>query len=188
MKTVLIDASSAILLFKAGLFDKLTTNYHVLMAPSVFDEITVSGYPGDQYFTSKHQMGMFRISPCPQSLNTTLDTLSSLGKGEADTLRLYSVYPHAFVIIDDGKGARFCRNQKIPYINALLVPKILYFAGCITGQESREAMDSLYRLGRYSPRILAFAQICSRHGLAYFQIERDHDTSQHIPGRQCMEK
>lgn len=178
MKTVLIDASSSILLFKSGLFDQLITHYDVIMAQSVFDEITVQGYPGELYFRSLCEKQMIRIPPDPATLNQDLP--SSMGMGEADTLRLLSVYPHAFVIIDDGKGARYCRVRKIPYINALLVPKIIYFSGHMSEHGCRKSMDTLISLGRYSPDILDFAQTCPCQELAFFQIESAHDTNQTI--------
>ena len=49
---VFVDASSAILLYKANLFAGLFNLFQVVMAPSVVMEITQKGYPGAAYFKS----------------------------------------------------------------------------------------------------------------------------------------
>ncbi len=43
---VLIDASSAILTYKAGLFDVLLSAYDLVMTPAVVLEVSVSGRAG----------------------------------------------------------------------------------------------------------------------------------------------
>lgn len=187
MKTVLIDASSSILLFKAGLYDGLVLYYHVVMAPSVYGEITVPGYPGDRYFMACRQKGLIHIVSVPVYQDPPGLSFPAMGPGEADTISLYSLYPHGFVIMDDGKGARFCKNRKIPYINALLVPKIFNFTGRISKQESLDAMGRICQWGRYSDVVISVAQTLTRDDLAYFIDEIDHDTPS-FSREQCMEK
>ena len=46
----IVDASSAIILFKAGLFGRLAQTYRLLMTASVLSEVTRSGYPGSEFF------------------------------------------------------------------------------------------------------------------------------------------
>lgn len=167
IKTAVIDASSSILLYKAGLFQALVKHYHVLMPPSVYAEITVPDYPGAGTFESCRDRALIRIvSPPPDRGRDPL--LSAMGRGEADSIRLFTVLPQGFVIMDDGKGARFCRDHGIPYINALLVPKILFFSGQLPQPEYRRATETLSRLGRYSAFILTFARTCTFEDVARF--------------------
>ena len=49
-KRAVVDASSAIILFKAGLFLPLIQNYHILMTEAVYSEVTCKGYPGAEDF------------------------------------------------------------------------------------------------------------------------------------------
>jgi len=49
MKTALIDASSAILLYKAELFEAVASAYDLAMAPAVFQEVTVADRMGAAY-------------------------------------------------------------------------------------------------------------------------------------------
>lgn len=125
MHTVLIDASSAILLFKGGLFEAVAEAYRLTAAGPVGDELTGGGYPGERA------------------------TLAAMAAGRGD-----------FVIIDDGAGARFCRRHAIPYINALLCPRILKLAGRLSAPAAAAHMDRIRRQGRYAPAIVAFAYDC----------------------------
>lgn len=179
MKTVLMDASSSILLYKAGLIETMLAHYHGIMPPSVYDEITVQGYPGEPVFVSLHARGLIRIEAALDSDPLIPD---SMGPGETDTIALFRSYPHAFVLIDDGKGARWCRQQNIPYINALLVPKLLYHSGWLDKSDHLRAMARLTDLGRYSPGILAYARTATPETLTIFLCEANHDTDASISG------
>jgi len=46
MKTGILDASSAILLFKAGLYQILVDSYQIIIADSVDAELVKEGYAG----------------------------------------------------------------------------------------------------------------------------------------------
>lgn len=167
MKTAVIDASSSILLYKAGLFQALVNHYHVLMPPSVYAEITVADYPGAEIFESCRDRALIRIVTPPPEENRG-PFLPAMGRGEADAIRLFPALPQGFVIMDDGKGARYCRDHEIPYINALLVPKILFFSGQLPRPEYRLATETLSRLGRYSALVLTFARTCTFEDMACF--------------------
>lgn len=179
MKTALMDASSSILLYKAGMLDGVAENYTVIMPRSVFDEITVPGYPGDRVFTSLCSKGMIHVV---ENHTSTPPAPQSMGRGEHDTISLYSGYPQAFIIIDDGKGARYCRHQNIPYINALLVPKILFYSGRLDEKGYCKATNRLIRLGRYSAWIVDYAKDCTPDKLTFFLCEATHDSDAYFPG------
>jgi hypothetical protein len=101
-----------------------------------------------------------------------------MGKGESETLRMYGRFADAFVIIDDKKGAAWCRGQGIPYINALLIPKILFYSKKVDEAFFREKMDFIARSGRYSGIILDYARTCSREDISNFLMDTDHDFSE----------
>lgn len=50
MKKVIIDTSSAILLFKSGIITDFFSAYHVVVTQSVQDEILQDGYTGSSEF------------------------------------------------------------------------------------------------------------------------------------------
>ena len=127
MKTIIIDSSSAILLFKSDMLSYLLSEYRTFMTKSVHDEVLKDGYPGSdefrEYFTHKT---IKIISPKKGTQIIESKELLKLDKGEQDTIRAFFNGMGDFIVIDDGKGAGFCKKNKIPYINALLVPRILY--------------------------------------------------------------
>jgi hypothetical protein len=172
MKQCLIDSSSAILLFKSGLFRKLAKAYRIVMTVSVYEELTVTGYPGAQEFAEYGATNVVIIqSPdtnhLPEGLSN--DGLSALDQGERDTIRCYErAEPDSFIITDDGKAAQYCRRHKIPYINALLFARIAYLSGMLPESDYRDTYAELTSIGRYSEEIMVYAQQCSRVEIASF--------------------
>ena len=60
-KRTIVDASSAILLAKTGLFRRLTELYRVVMAEAVYGEIARKGYPGADGFATARRAGEIRV-------------------------------------------------------------------------------------------------------------------------------
>ncbi|MBI9084158.1 MAG: hypothetical protein JEZ11_11215 [Desulfobacterales bacterium] len=164
-RRVVIDASSAILLFKAGLLDLLTRVYRIVMTPSVLDETTRPGYPGARLVESLRSAGAIVILA---SKPADVDGLPTLGRGERDTIGAFLQGAADFVIIDDGKGAGFCRDHAIPYINALLVPRILVLSGQMSPRDGRKHTEAILAVGRYSPQIANYAATCPPEVLDFF--------------------
>jgi hypothetical protein len=162
MHTVLIDASSAILLFKGGLFEAVAEAYRLTAAGPVGDELTGGGYPGARTFAAALADGrLARIEAAELPAHPPLRGPSAgLHPGERATLAAMAAGRGDFVIIDDGAGARFCRRHAIPYINALLCPRILKLAGRLSAPAAAAHMDRIRRQGRYAPAIVAFAYDC----------------------------
>ncbi|MEW6670820.1 MAG: hypothetical protein AB1427_03905 [Thermodesulfobacteriota bacterium] len=171
MKRIVIDASSAILLFKAGLFDDLTGTYQVVLAQSVYEEVSRPGYPGAKSFGRYYIDRRFEVCRVKRSTKISphrTETLSALGDGEKDTIRLFLSGEGSFVVIDDGRGAGFCREHRIPYINSLLVARILLLTGNISEAVFQDKFDMLIRLGRYSRKIIDYALTCPAKEMAIF--------------------
>lgn len=172
MKQCLVDSSSAILLYKCGLFLNLIGKYRVLMASSVFQELTVFGYPGAAEFAEHGANGtVLVIQPPPESSAVTLadDRLVALDRGERDTIQVSADFePGIFIITDDGPAAQYCRSNDIPYINALLCARILLLTGMLSEHDFQQAWAKLTSIGRYSERIMDYARQCSTKEIAFF--------------------
>jgi len=156
MKRALIDASSAILLHKAGLFDTMVSAYRLMMTPAVCREVTVEGRRGAAHFKDALRRGCINIVQAPTEAYGD-SGLSRLGAGERDTLCAYRGGGVDFVILDDRKGVAFCRSGAIPHINALLCPKILHWAGHLDRSARARAIACLLDEGRYGRYVIDFA-------------------------------
>jgi hypothetical protein len=171
MKKALLDASSAILLFKSGLFDDLLDSYNIIITESVYDELTANDHIGAKEFRNYRRSREMGVQPSlkREGLNQLpFPDTSSLGKGERDTIhQFYSGVGH-FIIIDDGKGARYCRDNRIPYINALLFPRILYLIYSISETGFNNKAEKVISIGRYSQEIIDYALTCTKDDLEFF--------------------
>ena len=171
MKAALIDTSSAILLYKADLLDRLVGSYQVRMAEAVYAELTVDDrYPGAvavRGYRRDRRISVLADGEPADCLERHPE-LGGLGAGERDTLCRFIEGLADFVIIDDGRGAAWCRDREIPYVNALLIPRLMRLAGRMTHALARRASRRITRVGRYSPEIIAAAAGASPRHLAPF--------------------
>ena len=170
MKRVLLDTSSAILLFKADLLARLTQYYNVSQTHSVQHELTRKNHPGAgtfrQYAADK-KIRIIDVQNVPFPENKDGQPLPSLGQGELDTIKCFWTDKQDFVIIDDGRAARYCRKNNIAFINALLFPRLLYFSRSISRAGCTAAMNRLIRVGRYSNEVVAWARNSKRNSLFF---------------------
>jgi predicted nucleic acid-binding protein len=153
MKTLLMDSSSAILLFKVALMNILIENYEILISQTVYKELTIPGQRGYCEFIEYRQKNLITVSNNHGSKSIELP----LRGGEMETILLYHNGMGDFIIIDDKKGVDYCKRNNIPFINALLVPKILFFSNLIERESYIEKKWHLIHLGRYSKRIIDLA-------------------------------
>jgi len=171
MKRIIIDASSAILLFKAGLFADLIGAYQAVLTESVYQEISRPGYPGAKSFGRYYVNRQFEIRSVNRSKKTSpelITALSTLGNGEKDTIILFLYGDGDFVLIDDGRGAGFCRDHRIPYINSLLAARTLHLSRNISEAVYQKKIKMLIRAGRYSQKIINYALTCPSKDVALF--------------------
>ena len=167
---VLIDASSAILLYKAELFEDLLRYYSIIVSETVFKEITKAGYPGADHFAACGRQKKLRIKKIDPE--EKIKSLPSLHQGEQETVALFLQGFGKFIITDDGPAARLCKSQSIPFINALLVPRILFVNHILSVKESLKKMETLVMLGRYSEKIIDFARNCPAQDLRFFRPDK----------------
>lgn len=169
-KAILLDASSAILLAKTGFHEILAASYSILMSDSVFDEITRKGLPGSSEYGKLLQEKRIKVLPVlnPPSWSEADTTLQRLDRGERDTLQLFHEGHGDFVVTDDGAAARFCLNNKIPFVNSLLLLRLLHHSGMIGGSFYEAGFQSLLALGRYSEKVREYARSCPDSELLFF--------------------
>ena len=175
MNEALLDASSAILLYKTGLLEAFIGVYHVFIPRSVQQELTRENLAGAAVFAHHVTADTIKVLDIDMVVpnSTALSkAMNSFGKGERDTIMCLNAGKGDFIVTDDGKAARYCRDKALPFINALLFPRLLYFAGIMSINESRTKMASIIHVGRYSTQITAWAFNCSKEALA-FAIPRE---------------
>lgn len=176
----LIDASSAILLFKSGLIRACCEMFHLHMTRSVFDEVSVPSQPGagELHALSGRHPGITVLDNPSGLLPNSVADLQRLHRGERDTLHHYLNGAARFVIIDDGKGVQVCRRHGIPHINALLCPRLLYFSGRMPDPHARLFFSRIASLGRYSTAVVKWADTCKKSELVFFIENRRGDENQ----------
>jgi predicted nucleic acid-binding protein len=170
MKKSILDASSAILLFKVDLLKELTDVYHVFVTRSVLQELTRRNHQGAdtfQRFTSLKKIRIIDLENVLLKCKNSGDSLCFLDKGELDTIKCFGAGDHDFIITDDGRAARYCKKNGLPFINALLFPRLLYFADLISWQESNNKTDAIIRIGRYSTEVIEWARNCQKESLSF---------------------
>lgn len=167
---VFADASSLILLEKAGLLSLMLSRYILVIPPSVFKEITAANTPDASVFSVQVALKQLHVMALPENRpdKESHSGLKKLDPGERDTISLYLSKEQGFILTDDGKAARWCHNGNLPFINALLVPKIFQYAGLINKERSLKAMNRLCELGWYADTIKAFAFDCTKEQLKPF--------------------
>ena len=167
MKAILLDASSAILLAKAGFHEDLVTGYSILMSVSVFDEITRKGLPGSGEYRELQQEERLQILPV-STQNTADAHLQKLDRGERDTILLFHEGYGDFVVTDDGAAAKFCLGNRIPFVNSLLLLRLLHHSGMIGDSSYETGFQSLLGLGWYSEKVREYARSCPDSELLFF--------------------
>jgi hypothetical protein len=171
VKQAVIDASSAILLAKTGIFFKIADGFDLCMAHHVYYELTHKRRPFAGLFAKCLEQGRVKKIVLPSPLLSAFKEdarLAGLDRGERETIQVYFGGKNDFIIIDDRKGAAYCRDRKIPYINALLCPKILFFMGYINEKACRRFFAHLRKIGRYAPWVLKKAEVLTKEDLVDF--------------------
>ena len=165
MKSIIVDSSSMILLYKSGWLNTTLDKFHFLIGKTVARELTVPGYPGADRFNHLLAAGRIEVlAPDDKEapFNCQNTALSKLGPGERECIRHFLAGNGTFILIDDRRGARFCRDRGIPYTNALLMPRILALADpAIDAQAAAQAMARIGHLGRYAGWVRDYAGSCA---------------------------
>jgi predicted nucleic acid-binding protein len=169
-KRVLLDASSAILLAKAGFHETVAKGYDNRMSKSVFHEITRTSLPGSSEYRELLQVGRLEVVPVknePEWCGTD-GALKKLDRGERDTILLFHSGAADFVITDDGSAARYCLKNRVPFVNSLLLHRLIYQSSMVTESSYEEGFQALVRLGWYSEKVKKYVRDCPDSELIFF--------------------
>lgn len=155
MKKVLLDSSSAIILEKSDLIDLLFDVYSVILTESVYHELTQNSYPSARLFERHYSEASFALCPASNasSMELTAD-LQTLNPGERETIMQFETGTGDFIVVDDGKAAKYCFRNNLPFINTLLFPIIMYISGRFSKWEKESSVSKILNIGYYSQKII----------------------------------
>ena len=169
MKTVFTDTSSAILLHKAGILTFFSQLFSLVVPPAVQAELIQNHYPDAQIFCDHIHQGRIEVAPLSEPcLGDNLSGFQRLDSGEKETIGLFLFFQTGFLLTDDGMAAKFCLGHGLPFINALLVPKIFWYNGDMTQTDANLLTKQIASLGRYSDRVKTIASGMTRKELSVF--------------------
>lgn len=164
----LADSSSLILLYKSGLLDTWLLHYRCRITPEIFMEITCPHHTGSESFGQFFSKEQILLPHSKSELPEHLDP------GEASLLRAYrhllsrSPKQQIFLLTDDKDAARYATCQGVPFINALLVPKLLFYGDYLQEEEFEYYTTLILLKGRYSAKILSRAEKFTALDLGFF--------------------
>ncbi|MCB1158438.1 MAG: hypothetical protein H7A25_00610 [Leptospiraceae bacterium] len=161
---VLCDTSSALLLYRTELFILFAGYFEVCFTEEVYFELQQEGYYGYEFFKEEKENSFSIVKVKPLNDNE----FSFLHTGEASIIQAYQEGRGDFVLLDDFKGARYCRDKRIPYTSALLIPKILYYNNLINQDFMNQKTSEIIDIGRYSKKIISYAENANRDNLKFF--------------------
>lgn len=151
MKNVVVDSSSIILLQKTGLLHIFSCNYSIIVAESVYRELTLAEKKGAA------ELAILLANRTVQPLRRDR-VYPNMDLGEHDTIELHREGHGDFVLTDDKKAAIYCSTFSIPFINSLLVPRILFTVGLLGEIEYFQKLEKLISVGYYSEKIVGRAK------------------------------
>ena len=164
-RTALVDASSVIILCKTNMFHILVDIYRVVLAESVYQEVTALPYRGAEECIE------FKASKKIDILETTNlltgNCLPGLDRGESETIQFFEAGYGDFIIVDDGAAARYCQRKGYPFINALLFPVVLKYAQALEEDFCDTMFEEILETGRYSDKVIKYARNCSKEQIAF---------------------
>jgi len=164
-KTAIMDASSAIILYKAELHALPVEMYDIVLPASVYREITENRHEGAEEYKQLAAGRKLKVAESP--IFPEKPGMKGLDTGERDVIGLFHSGLGEFIITDDGPAARYCKREGVPFINALLVPVILRFALLRDDDFCCRAMEKIIASGRYSGEVKRYARECSREAIAF---------------------
>ncbi|OGH55718.1 MAG: hypothetical protein A3G34_01455 [Candidatus Lindowbacteria bacterium RIFCSPLOWO2_12_FULL_62_27] len=154
MKLVVADASSLILLAKAGVMDEVCGSFEVHIEESVFEECcstdSLERYPDSAAIKRLCDRGRIRRA----SAAAAPELPFRLGRGESAAIALAVKLKADALLTDDGKAIKACRFLSIPYTTSPQVLIDLVRFRKISVDRARSAMNCLRLAGRYKEIII----------------------------------
>lgn len=145
------DASSVILLAKAGGLEPLTATVKLYSPPAVSAELFHPGRAGVEGNLINRLILEGGIVALP------VPPLDAFPADEA-VLICHRVSETDAVLTDDGRLIRRLASEAIPHLNALLVPALLVGRRSMTWSDAERLFGRIHLAGRYSPWVVEEAR------------------------------
>lgn len=157
MQIVAADSSSLIYLSKAGLLLPFSQLVHLIISERVFGECTYLPWAEDaEEINGLVQQKKILVHSVPEFW---LSTPPSLGQGERSTIELWYLSNADEMLIDDRQGIKICKQWKIPFICAILVPTILWRHNLLScPEEALDLVEKICQIGRYAQWIIDYTK------------------------------
>jgi len=156
-RILVADASSLILLCKAGVLAPLVQIRSVLVPRAVYDE--VCGGTQLQRFEDARRISELFDSGILTTVevNHMVRLPLSLDVGESEAVSLYYQEHANAMLTDDGRAIRVCRLLGIPFLPSPKVVVELHRLGVVSLDDGRVALERLSLHGRYGADIIGAA-------------------------------
>ncbi len=164
--SLVADTSSLIYLAKGAIIRPFVRSFQVTVPPSVYQESICEGYPDSEEIRGLVREGLLTVQPVRENPYLNPDLPKG---GERDVIVLFYQLGTDGILIDDGAGVKACRKRGIPFLSALLVPSLLLLKRAIGGEEAKNSLNEIEKIGRYSQEVILFARTC------FSQISRTGD-------------
>lgn len=135
-------------------------HYRLIISGEVFKELVDGKKTGSEELRT-----LLHTQVCKSAGRSRIQ---GLGAGESSVITLWNKEKGDFVILDDKKGANYCKANGIPFLNSLLMPRVLFLAGIIGDERCREATRQLVGQGYYSKKIITKAAALAAADLESF--------------------
>lgn len=160
--TIIANASTLVLLTKAGLIDNLLEVANLLIPQKVYEEAVVSGKKKgaeDAYKIEKLvQETRIQIKDVPKNEIDQIQSLFNLKSGERDTIALAQSIDVQNVLTDDKKAINACRALDLKFTTAIDILVQLEIQGIIDLDKAKEALDRLEKFGWYDKSLIQKAR------------------------------
>lgn len=150
--TLVLDASTAILLAKIGLLREVVEEGEVWMAEAAFREATAKELDDTRLIRKLAEDGLLRRAT-PKPGKGEIEKDFRLDEGEAETIAL-AREKRAIAGTDDGPAIRCLKVLGLPFTSAIALLSAMAEGGRIPPDLALELLAKLERFGRYNRRIL----------------------------------
>ncbi len=154
------DSSSIILLQKSQLLDVFLRSYRVSVAQEVYAELT-----------EVPKQGSGKLQQVLRSRRIAIKSAGApqeMGDGEGATIATFLDGICDFILLDDRRAAQYCMSRDIPFVNSLLISRILCSCGAIDENKAAVARAALLQHGYYSRKVITQAMAFADADLSKF--------------------
>jgi len=161
---VLSDTSSLVYLAKTGLLETLVAYYNLFIPSIVLTELSIERddqFPETKKIKKLVDESRLQIVPVGTNYNSLQFSeaqLKRLHKGERSVLLIYPTLIPCFILIDDLKLIRICREHTIPFTSAVIIPIMLLAYQKISYLEAAFYVREITRVGFFSEKMITIVQ------------------------------